>query len=466
MSGGLQQPFAYPLAREFAEPDWTRLPGFKDATKDEWESAQWQRAHCVKNLAQLKNVFGDLIPDALLADIERDQAERATMSILVPPQMLNTMDTADLYADPVRRYMLPAFSDRDAEWPSHPRATRDSLHEHEMWAVEGLTHRYPTKVLAEMLPTCPQYCGHCTRMDLVGNSVPQVAKLKFAAKPGDRYRAMLDYLRAHPEVRDVVVSGGDVANLPFHQLEAFVGELIEIPNVRDIRLATKGLMGLPQHWLQDDVRAGMERLARKAFSHDVDLAVHTHVNHANSVTPLVARAVKGLLEAGVRDVRNQGVLLRGVNATPDVLLDLCFTLLDDAKVMPYYFYMCDLIPGSEHWRVSVAYAQELQHAIMGYLPGFATPRIVCDVPYVGKRWVHQVAEYDRERGISYWTKNYRTGIERDDAGALTRRYEYYDPIPSLPEAGQEWWRAQASNAGPAQRAAAESRDAAAALAAG
>jgi lysine 2,3-aminomutase len=460
-----RQPFEYRGATgPFDEPDWTRLAGFRDVTRDEWESAQWQRAHCVKNLAQLKAVFGDAISDTLLHDIERDQAERATMSILVPPQMLNTMDETDLANDPVRRYMLPAFSERDVEWPSHPRATRDSLHEHEMWTVEGLTHRYPTKVLAEMLPTCPQYCGHCTRMDLVGNSVPQVAKLKFGAKPADRHRDMLDYLRAHPEVRDVVVSGGDVANLPFHQLEAFVSELIEIPNVRDVRLASKGLMGLPQHWLQDDVVSGMERLARKAFSHDVDLALHTHVNHARSVTPLVAKASKRLLEAGVRDVRNQGVLLRGVNATPQDLLDLCFALLDHAKVMPYYFYMCDLIPNSEHWRVSVAAAQDLQHAIMGYLPGFATPRIVCDVPYVGKRWVHQVAEYDRERGISYWTKNYRTGIERDDADALTRRYEYYDPIPTLPESGQEWWRAQAANDAPAQRAASESRAAAEALA--
>jgi lysine 2,3-aminomutase len=459
------QPFQYPRAREFAEPDWTRLPGFRDVTRAEWESAQWQRAHCVKNLAELKNVFGDLIPDALVADIERDQAERATMSILVPPQMINTMDEADLWSDPVRHYMLPAFSERHAEWPSHPRATRDSLHEHEMWTVEGLTHRYPTKVLAEMLPTCPQYCGHCTRMDLVGNSVPQVTKLKFVAKPADRHEAMLGYLRAHPEVRDVVVSGGDVANMPFRQLESFVSQLIEVPSIRDVRLATKALMGLPQHWLQDEVVAGMERLARKAFDHDVDLAVHTHVNHAASVTPLVAKASKRLLEAGIRDVRNQGVLLRGVNATPEALLDLCFALLDHAKVMPYYFYMCDLIPGSEHWRVSVAEAQDLQHALMGYLPGFATPRIVCDVPYVGKRWVHQVAEYDRERGISYWTKNYRTAIEVGDAEALTRRYEYYDPIPTLPESGQAWWRAEAvaGDQARAATAAKASRDAAAAL---
>jgi lysine 2,3-aminomutase len=131
-----------------------------------------------------------------------------------------------------------------------------------------------------------------------------------------------------------------------------------------------------------------------------------------------------------------------VNATSKELLELCFTLLDNAKIMPYYFYMCDMIPNSEHWRVSVAQAQQLQHDIMGYMPGFATPRIVCDVPFVGKRWVHQVAEYDRERGISYWTKNYRTGIEADDADALTRKYEYFDPIDQLPPEGRDYWRAQ------------------------
>src|SRR5437763_12669595 len=184
-----------------------------------------------------------------------------------------------------------------------------------MWAVEGLTHRYPTKVLAELLSTCPQYCGHCTRMDLVGNSTPQVDKHRFTLKPADRLDAMIDYLRASPQVRDVVVSGGDVANLPWPRLESFVTRLLEIDNVRDIRLASKALMGLPQHWLADDVRAGMERLARTARARGVDLAIHTHVNHAQSLTPSVAAAVRAMLETGIRDVRNQGVPLRGVNAT-------------------------------------------------------------------------------------------------------------------------------------------------------
>ncbi|GAB2741053.1 KamA family radical SAM protein [Nocardioides pakistanensis] len=465
------QPYVYRQV-ELVEPDWTRFPGWKDVTVQEWESVQWQRAHCVKNVKQLRDLLGDLVDERFYADLERDQAERATMSMLVTPQMMNTMMRHDepsgpgslteaMYADPVRRYMLPVFSDRRTDWPSHPHATRDSLHEHDMWVAEGLTHRYPTKVLAELLPTCPQYCGHCTRMDLVGNSTPVVDKLKFLGKPVDRHAAMIDYLRTTPTVRDVVVSGGDVANLPWARLEDFVTKLLEIENIRDIRLATKALMGLPHHWLQDDVRAGMERLARTARDRGVSIAIHTHVNHANSVTPLVAKAAKAMLDTGIRDVRNQGVLLNGVNADAHTLLDLSFTLLDGAQIMPYYFYMADMIPFSEHWRVSVAEAQALQHAIMGYLPGFATPRIVCDVPFVGKRWVHQMESYDRELGITHWTKNYRTSIEASDPEALTRTYQYYDPIHTLPEAGQAWWREHHDHGtAEAEKQAAASREAA------
>ena len=98
--------------------------------------------------------------------------------------------------------------------------------------------------------------------------------------------------------------------------------------------------------------------------------------------------------------------------------------------------------------MSVDQAQRLQHQIMGYLPGFATPRIVCDVPFVGKRWVHQLADYDRELGISYWTKNYRTSIEATDPEALTRTYAYYDPISTLPGSGQDWWRRHSEEAAP------------------
>ncbi|PRY34869.1 KamA family radical SAM protein [Umezawaea tangerina] len=444
------QPYTY-VRKELVEPDWRRFPGWSHVTDAQWRDAQWQRVNCVKNAKQLRKIMGDLLGEHFYDELAADQAQLATMSMLLPPQMLNTMAptaapedfTEAFLADPVRRYMMPVRSDRDPEWPSHPHSERDSLHEAEMWVVEGLTHRYPTKVLAELVSTCPQYCGHCTRMDLVGNSTPQVQKHKLQLKPVDRQDRMIDYLKRTPGVRDVVVSGGDVANVPWPQLESFLMRLLDIDTVRDVRLATKALAGLPQHWLQPRVVEGLERVARTASRRGVNLAIHTHVNHAQSVTPLVAEAARTALEVGVRDVRNQGVLMKGVNATPNDLLDLCFALQGEANILPYYFYMCDMIPNAEHWRVAVWEAQALQHAIMGYLPGYATPRIVCDVPYVGKRWVHQLAEYDRELGISYWTKNYRTGIELADPEALDRRYPYYDPISTLGETGQAWWSAKA-----------------------
>src|SRR4029077_15558670 len=139
---------------------------------------------------------------------------------------------------------------------------------------------------------------------------------KFALAREDRLDAMLAYLRRTPGVRDVVVSGGDVANLPWPRLESFVSALLEIDSIRDIRLASKALMGLPQYWLSDEVRAGMARLARAgprrggggaprcaapAGAGGGSIPIHTHVNAAQSVPPLVARAAGAMLEAGVRD---------------------------------------------------------------------------------------------------------------------------------------------------------------------
>ncbi|MGH3679825.1 MAG: KamA family radical SAM protein [Natronosporangium sp.] len=429
------------MAGALVEPDWRRLPGWRDVGPAQWRDPQWQRAHCVRNLRQLRGVVGDLLQERFYLEFAADLRQFATMSMLVTPQMLNTMApaaparpgtfTEAFLADPVRRYMLPIRSDRDQDWPSHPYAQRDPLHEAQMWVTEGLTHRYPHKVLAELVSTCPQYCGHCTRMDLVGNSTPQVDKTRFALRPANRQDLILDYLKRTPAVRDVVVSGGDVANLPWHQLESFLLRLLDLESVRDIRLATKALVGLPQHWLQPAVVDGLARVAQLARHRGVHLAVHTHANHAASVTPLVAEAARTMLSAGVRDVRNQGVLLRGVNTTPEDLLTLCVALHSEAGILPYYFYLCDMIPYAEHWRIPVHEGQRLQEAIMGYLPGYATPRVVCDVPYAGKRWVHQVADYDRVRGISYWTEQRRC---------------YYDPIPSLPEPGRAWWAEHAAAA--------------------
>jgi lysine 2,3-aminomutase len=435
-----RQPYRYSYNAP-EEPDWRRLPGFADVADAEWRDPAWQRRQTVRTVAALAKVFGGFLDSELARSIERDQREHATMPLAVTPQMLNTMDERQLEVDPIRHYMLPANCDRDAEWPTHPAAQRDSLHEAEMFAVEGLVHRYPTKALLEMTSTCPQYCGHCTRMDLVGLDVPQVEKLRLRAKRTERHQAALAYLRGVPWVRDVVVSGGDVANVPIAYLESFLGSLFEIGSVRSVRLATKALIGIPQYFLDADVLRALERIAKKAEAEDVALAIHVHVNHARSITPAVVEATRALREVGLAHIRNQGVILAGVNDTLDDLLDLSFALLDRAQIAPYYLYVCDLIPNSEHWRISLAQAQQLQEGLMGYLPGFGTPRVVCDVPYAGKRLVHQAVEYDLVTGISTWTKHYSTTADADGASALEARYRYYDPVRTLPAEGQAYWRA-------------------------
>ena len=231
------------------------------------------------------------------------------MSMLVPPQMINTMvagvarrrDAAVGGSSPTRSTPTRSaatccrcFATAVPTGRSHPYATRDSLHEHDMWVAEGLTHRYPTKVLAELLPTCPQYCGHCTRMDLVGNSTPQVAKLKFDLKPVDRYDHMIDYLRTHPGVRDVVVSGGDVANMPWKQ-----PRVVRRAAARDREhprhpARHQGADGPPPALAAGRGR-GRHGAARRQppASAGSSLAIHTHVNPAQSVTPLVAEATSG-----------------------------------------------------------------------------------------------------------------------------------------------------------------------------
>ena len=229
-------------------------------------------------------------------------------------------------------------------------------------------------------------------------------------------------------------------------------------------------MGLPQHWLQDDVRAGMERLATKARERGVDLAIHTHVNHAalghaagRRGRPRDARGRRPRrAQPGRADARRQ-------RRPPRDLLDLCFALLDGAGILPYYFYMCDMIPFAEHWRVvGAARPSSCSTAIMGYLPGLrhaahrlrrAVRRQALGAPARGLRPRARHLVLDQELPHLH-----RAGRRR----GADRRYEYYDPIDTLPAEGQEWWRehgAQVDHDAVAEQAAA-SRATAAAQAAG
>ncbi|MCK2244630.1 MULTISPECIES: KamA family radical SAM protein [unclassified Crossiella] len=433
-ASGQEEPYRY-RRRELREPDWRRFPGWREVTPAQWRAARWQRAHSVRNARQLRALVGDALPDGFYRDWADDRKHRGTWDTPLSPQQLNTVApevepgaagwlTDAFYADPVRRYILPVRSDRLRQWPSHPLASRDPLHEQDQRVVEGLTHRFAAKVLVELLSTCSRHNGHCTRTDPMGTCTA--------------HEHILAYLRAHRRIRDVVVAGSDLADVPWPRLSRFLTRLLEIEHIRDIGLASRAVISLPQQWGAPAVLADLARIAGLARRRGVRLAMHTRANAAQQITPMVAETTRGLLAAGLRDVRNQGVLLRGINDSRAGLLELCFTLCDHAMVQPSQFYLCDLIPGVEHWRVPVSRAQELQRQILGYLPRFATPQIVCDVPLLGKRGVERYEDYDRERGITRWTRTHRTPLQRDE-GAEDRGHRYYDPIDSLPESGRQWW---------------------------
>ena len=267
----------------------------------------------------------------------------ATMSMLVPPQMLNTMVparlrrtwTEDFYADPIRRYMIPVASDRRTDWPSHPYATRDSLHEHDMWVAEGLTHRYPTKVLAELLSTCPQYCGHCTRMDLVGNSHAHGRQAQAHAQAGRPLRGA-HRLPARPSGRP------RRRRLRRRRGQHAVAQPRVVPHAaarhRDHPRHPAGHQGT-RRAAAALARPGRRRRARARRPYRQPAAASTSPSTPTSTTPSRSRrwspsAAQTALDVGVRDVRNQGVLMRGVNATWRTLLDLCFALQGEAGILP------------------------------------------------------------------------------------------------------------------------------------
>ena len=259
----------YPYRRvELVEPDWTRFPGWKDVTAAEWASAQWQRAHCVKNVRQLRELLGDLRRRAVLRR-PRARPGRAGHDVDAGAAADDEHDGAARRRRPVRarspRRSTPTRSATTCSRcsptvvPTGPR-TRTPPATRCTSTTCGWPRGSPTATRPRCWPSCcrPARSTAATAPGWTWSATPRrsVDKLKFVGKPIDRLGDMLDYLRRTPQVRDVVVSGGDVANMPWARLEDFLTRLLEIENIRDIRLATKALMGLPQHWLQDDVRGG------------------------------------------------------------------------------------------------------------------------------------------------------------------------------------------------------------------
>jgi lysine 2,3-aminomutase len=279
--------------------------------------------------------------------------------LAITPYYLSLMNP-DNPADPIRRQALPA----QEELSMASIGMEDPLAEGEHSVVPGLVHRYPDRVLMVLTDICPMLCRHCTRKR-------EWRRGGWVRTPAE-VDAMLDYIRGHKEVRDVIVSGGDPLTLSTQRLEEVLAGIRRISHVEIIRIGTRVPVVLPQR-IDDELCSILSKYG--------PIWLNTHFNHPRELTPEAAGACDRLLRAGV-PVNNQSVLLKGVNDSVETQLKLCQGLLK-IKVRPYYLFQCDDVQGTEHFWTPVETGVEIIRGMRGFTSGLAVPTFVIDLPNGG-----------------------------------------------------------------------------------
>ena len=407
---------------------WQRIPAYRLVDETTFLDHTWQAKNTITNPQKLLQAVQDLVPQSFYDDVAQGFAH-APMSIRVSPYLLSLIDWSNAYTDPLRRQFVPVAS---RLLPDHPKLTLDSLHEQADAPVAGLTHRYPDKALFLALDTCPVYCRFCTRSYAVGVDTNDVEKVSLKATE-DRWERAFRYISERPELEDIVVSGGDSYQLKARQITLIGNKLLELPNVRRIRFATKGPAVMPMklitdhEWL-DALTAVVER-GRKLHK---EVVLHTHFNHPNEITAITKRALDNVFERGII-TRNQAVLQRGVN-DGIATMQLLVKRLGHCQVQPYYVYVHDLVKGVEDLRTTLQTALDIEKAVRGTTAGFHTPTFVVDAPGGGgKRVAHSFEHYDRDSGISVFSApSVKPGF-----------FLYFDPVDTLSTEYQTKWKDKA-----------------------
>jgi len=417
---------AVPEHRDLRDDDfWRAIPAFARVSPAEFHHHTFQARHSVTNVAQLRDTLGHLVPDSFFQDLS-DGLQRAPMALRISPYLLSLIDWTQPADDPIRAQFMPLASRQQLD---HPCVQLDSLGEQADSPVPGLTHRYRDKALFLPLNSCPVYCRFCTRSYAIGGDTQVVGKLKLA--PGlARWEQAFAYIESRPELEDIVISGGDTYNLKAEHIRLIGERLLQMPNIRRIRYATKGLAVMPQKILTDhpwvDALTSVVALGRRLHK---DVVVHTHFNHPREITAVTRRATDRLAEHGVF-IRCQTVLQHGVNDHPDTM-QLLVRRLAFANIHPYYVYFHDMVPGVEDLRTSLGAGLAIEKHVRGSTAGFNTPSFVVDtMGGGGKRDAHSFEHYDREHGIAVFTS---------PAVKPGAKFLYFDPLLTLPEPIRKRW---------------------------
>ncbi|MFA6185864.1 MAG: KamA family radical SAM protein [Phycisphaerae bacterium] len=317
---------------------------------DDWK---WQISKRIRDLSGLYELFPNLKNNDFIPAVIKKYP------MAITPYYASLIRKLDM-SDPVFAMSIPQIS----ELQDPACLSEDPLEENEDMPVPGLVHRYPDRALLIATTTCSMYCRHCTRKRVAGTRESTISPL--------RLKQVYEYLITHPEIHDVIISGGDPLTMNTDAIERILETLRSIPSVQIIRIGTRTPVVLPQR-ITDELVNILKKY------HPV--WINTHFNHPNELTAQAVEACAKLADAGI-PLGNQSVLLRGINDTPQIFEQLCRGLVR-MRVRPYYLFQCDLVKGVEHFRTPLSRGIEIMEYLRGRLSGIAIPTFVVDAPHGG-----------------------------------------------------------------------------------
>jgi lysine 2,3-aminomutase len=328
-----------------------RAAQYKDVPLKTWDDWRWQLSNRLNSVHDIGQILH-------LTESERKALEgtRDLFRVDITPYFISLIDPEDPH-DPIRQQVIPT----SAESSSFVGMMEDSLAEDRDSPVRGLTHRYPDRVLMLLTTQCATYCRYCTRSRIVGNPTETFSRRDF-----DR---QIEYIRANPQIRDVVLSGGDPLILPLTLLEEILYRLREIEHIEIIRIGTRVPVFLPMK-----ITGELTNMLQRYHP----LWLNTHVNHPAEITEEFARAIDRLTRVGI-PVGNQTVLLAGINDCVHIQRALIQSLLR-VRVRPYYLFQCDLVEGAGHFRTPVSKGIEIIEGLRGHTSGLGVPTFAIDAP--------------------------------------------------------------------------------------
>ncbi|MCD4691409.1 MAG: lysine 2,3-aminomutase [Calditrichales bacterium] len=366
------------------------------AAKTEWKDWKWQIKHKIQDIDTFEKLLGIHFGAEERKELE-ETMEKFPLS--VPPYYISLINKNDYRNDPIYKQAFP--SSDELILMEHDMI--DPLAEDKDSPVPGITHRYPDRVLFAISNMCSMYCRHCTRKRKVGD-------VDFIPNKG-MIRTGISYIKKTPQVRDVLLSGGDPFMLSEKYLDWILSEIRAIPHVEIIRIGTRMPVVLPYRITDDLVN-----VIKKYHP----IWVNTHFNHPREITASSKEALRKLADAGI-PLGNQSVLLSGVNDCPRIIKSLVHKLVMN-RVRPYYLYQCDLSEGLAHFRTPVGKGIEIIESLIGHTSGFAVPTYVIDAPGGGGK-IPIMPNY-----IISWSTN--KVVLRNYEGVITtyKEPDSYEPV--------------------------------------